>query len=86
MILTSCASSETFIINGEKTVVRPYGWANKQSRKNENIIYEVSVGNVVWSILGFETVVLPVWLTGWQLYEPVRLKDPNEMGKYDDIF
>lgn len=88
LILTSCASSQTFIIDGEKTVVEPYGWANKQTRKNENVVYEVSLGNVIWSIIGFETIIVPVWLTGWKLYEPVRLKTPDEMGKekFNDIF
>ena len=87
LILTSCASSKTFNIDGEKTVVKPYGWANKQNRKFDNVVYEVSLGNVVWSILGFETIVVPVWLTGWQLYQPVRLKTPDEMGlqKFNDI-
>jgi cytidyltransferase-like protein len=33
-------------------------------------------------------IVVPVWLTGWQLYQPVRLKTPDEMGlqKFNDIF
>lgn len=52
LILTSCAESQTFIIDGE------------------------------------ETIVIPVWLSGWELYEPVRLKTPKEMGveKFNDIF
>lgn len=88
LILTSCAESQTFIIDGEETIVEPYGWANKQVHKNDSVVYEVSVGNVVWSILGFETIVIPVWLSGWELYEPVRLKTPKEMGveKFNDIF
>lgn len=75
LIVSSCASSKTFQINDQSVDVKPYGWANKKARHNENVIYEVSLGNVVWSIIGVETVVIPVWLTGWQLYQPVRLKD-----------
>jgi hypothetical protein len=66
------------MIEGEAKVVRPYGWANAKARKNENVIYEVNAGNVVWSILGIQTIILPVWLTGWQLYEPVDVKPESK--------
>jgi hypothetical protein len=74
MLLTSCAQSRVLVIDGQSTIVKPYGWANKNTRYNEKVIYEPSLGNVVWSIIGVETVVLPVWLTGWQLFEPVKVK------------
>jgi hypothetical protein len=73
-LLTSCAQSRVLTIGGQETVVKPYGWANAKARKNENVVYETSLGNVVWSIFGFQTIVLPVWLTGWQLFEPVKVK------------
>lgn len=75
LLFTSCASSRTFQIGGQQTVVQPYGWVNKKARYNENVVYEINAGNVVWSILGVQTVVLPVWLTGWQLFEPVKVKE-----------
>lgn len=80
IMVSSCASPKTFVIDGQKTQIKPYGWANKESRYNEKVIYEVSFGNIVWSVLGIETIVLPVWLTGWQLFEPTRLKTPQELG------
>lgn len=75
LILSSCASSKTFQIDGQDVNVKPYGWANKKARYNDKIMYEVSLGNVIWSAIGFETIVLPIWLTGWQLFEPVKLKE-----------
>lgn len=78
LILSSCASSKTFQINGENVEVKPYGWANKKARHNENVVYETSLGNVVWSIIGIETIIVPVWLTGWQLFEPVKLKENKQ--------
>jgi len=81
LILTSCADSKVLFINGEKTLVKPYGWANKESRYNENVIYEVNPGNIVWSIIGIETIFIPVWLTGWQLFEPVKVKEENKVNK-----
>jgi hypothetical protein len=41
------------------------------TEKNPNIHYEISIGNVVWSILLFETVVFPVYFIGWSIYNPV---------------
>lgn len=75
-LLMSCADSKEFKISKEKTIIaEPYGWANYEARKDPNVIYEVCIGNVIWSIIGFETVIIPVWLSGWQIYEPVKLKD-----------
>jgi hypothetical protein len=75
VILSSCASSKTFQIDGQAVEVKPYGWANKEARYNDKVVYEVSLGNVIWSAIGIETIVLPVWLTGWQLWQPVKLKE-----------
>lgn len=78
LIFSSCASSKTFQIDGQAVEVKPYGWANKETRYNDKVVYEVSLGNVVWSVIGFETIVLPIWLTGWQIYEPVKLKEQTD--------
>jgi len=74
LLFASCADEKTFIIDGKSVIVEPYGWANADLMKNDSVIYQVNVGNVVWSIIGFETVVAPVVLTGWYLYEPVKKK------------
>ena len=78
MLFTSCAKSKTLTINGKAVTVKPYGWANSEAQKNDKVIYQVSVGNVVWSIIGFETVIVPVWLTGWELFEPVRVREGSK--------
>ncbi len=72
-MLTSCADSKTFNINGKDVEVEPYGWMNPDT-KNDSINYRVNTGNVVWSVLAFETIVVPVILTGESLYEPVSKK------------
>jgi hypothetical protein len=81
LILSSCANSKVLVINNQETLVKPYGWANKEARYNEKVVYETNLGNVVWSILGFQTIVLPVWLTGWQLFEPVKVKEETKVNK-----
>lgn len=90
MIFIGCADEKTFYLNDPiKTAMsgdtiraihaEPYGWANYEARKDKNVVYEVCLGNVIWSVIGIETIFIPVWLSGWQLYEPVELKDcaPN---------
>lgn len=75
-----CADSKTFEKTDDfgrtiKIYVEPYGWANEEAKRVPGVVYQVNAGNVVWSILLFETIVAPVWLTGWYLYEPVRLEN-----------
>ena len=74
-LFTSCADSKKMVIKGEEVTVEPYGWANQEVQYNENVVYQINGGNIVWDILLCETIIVPVWLTGWQLYEPVKVKD-----------
>lgn len=64
LMTVGCATDQN--INGKK--IAPYGWANMDT-KVPGVHYHVSVGNVVWSVITFETVVVPVVLTGWYLFE-----------------
>lgn len=73
-LCASCADSKVFErVDGTKFVAEPYGWANYQSKKIEGVTYEACFGNIV----AIETVIVPVWLTGWELYQPVSYTDPN---------
>jgi hypothetical protein len=78
ILLTSCAQSKVLTIQGQPTVVKPYGWVNSKARKNENVIYEVEEWSIIWSILGVRTIVVPIWLTGWKLFEPVDVKPESK--------
>jgi len=69
-IISSCADSKEIDINGKMEHVEPYGWADYQDLKNDSVIYKVSVGNIVWSVLLCQTIVVPIWLTGYGFYEP----------------
>lgn len=73
-LFVGCADSKQMNINGKDVIVEPYGWMNESSMKNDSVIYQVNPGNVVWSIICMETVVVPVVLTGNYLYEPIRKK------------
>lgn len=66
LAMMSCADSKTFErADGTKFVAEPYGWANYQSNKIEGVTYEACFENIVWDIVAIETVIVPVWLTGW---------------------
>lgn len=72
MLLASCANSKRFKdANGNSFVAETYGWADYDTQKVPGVRYEVSTGSVVWSVIFSETMVIPIWLTGWDLYEPV---------------
>lgn len=77
-LCVACADSKTFErADGTKFIAEPYGWANYQSKKIEGVTYEVCFGNIVWDVIAAETIVIPIWLTGWELYEPVSYVEPN---------
>jgi len=65
MLLISCA--DTKIIEG--TAYTPKGLFT-MDEKDKNIKYNISMGNVIWSCIFSETLVVPVVLCGWYLWEP----------------
>ncbi len=86
LLLSSCANSKTFKLENvtkstgehvlyETITVVPYGWWDVDELKNPNIIYKPCVGNIVWSVILCQTIVVPIWLTGWEFYEPIKVKD-----------
>lgn len=77
LIFCSCAEEKIFTVEGKEITATPYGWANEDARKVDNVVYEISAGNVACSIIFCETIIIPIWLTGWQLYEPVRIDTSN---------
>ena len=80
LVLTSCADKKK--IDG--TVYKPYGIVNEDACKNDSIVYQVSPGSVICSILFCETIVVPIYTLGWDLFEPVRkvgvVIDPKMKG------
>lgn len=74
MMMASCANSKTFKkADGSIVTAKPYGWF-QPGDKMDSVNYELCVGNLVWSVAGAGTIVLPVVLTGTQLYEPVSME------------
>jgi hypothetical protein len=75
MLLTACGQTLTV----ERKTYPTYGFANSDTSKSKDVCYEASFGNIVLSILLIETVIAPVYFIGWDIMNPVRLKQgPND--------
>lgn len=73
-----CASNMTI----EGKTYSTYGYFDKDSKKNDSIQYEVSTGSVIVGIVFCETIVVPVYLAGWDLWQPVgkKILNPSDKG------
>ena len=67
--LTACGDSK--VIDGK--VYDTYGMFN-EDEASPDIEYRIIKGNVVWSILTVESVLLPIYFIGFSLYEPIGKK------------
>ncbi len=59
-----------------------FGLANREEMENPKIKYEISLTNAIVAGLLCETIVVPIYVVGWDLWVPVGLKsqDPNLKG------
>lgn len=86
LLFTSCSSSKTFKApveitadDGTKSVVEqnitatPYGWLNKSDRI-DGVAYRANFGDIFWSVIFCETIIVPILITGLDIMEPVGLK------------
>ncbi|MGY8988272.1 MAG: hypothetical protein ACKVG7_06915 [Flavobacteriales bacterium] len=70
IFLFACSESKMYDINGKTVLVQPYGLVDGGSI--DGIIYEVSPTNILAAIIFAPTVVVPLYIVGWDLYEPQR--------------
>lgn len=74
LALTACGADDKTI---DGITYGTYGVVNQTEMRNPNIQYEMSGWSIFWSIIFSETVVVPIYFIGWDLYEPVTKKDPS---------
>ena len=55
-----------------------YGLFNGNDERNPDIEYRLIIGNVVWSVIFCETIVVPLYFFGFSLYEPVGKLDKDK--------
>lgn len=68
LALSSCAEKK--MIDG--VMYKPFGLANEETHRVDTIQYEISAGSVIVAIILSETIIAPVYIIGWDLWEPVR--------------
>ncbi len=79
LLLTACGKP----LAVEKTIYPTYGLLNEGTKKSKNVCYELS-GNVIWSLILIETVVAPIYFIGWDIFNPIRLKNgPDDKCTFD---
>jgi hypothetical protein len=85
VLLVGCGQPQYLGEPGQNKILYPtYGLINESSSKSKNVCYEISVGNVIWSIILIETIIFPVYFIGWSLWNPVRLKKgPDDQCAFD---
>jgi hypothetical protein len=76
IMVSGCGESKT--INGIE--YDTYGLFNKADYRNPEIKYNIIVGNIVWSAILVETIIIPIYFMGFSLYEPVRAKTEKEIS------
>lgn len=48
-----------------------YGFFNAAEKRNPAIDYEVSAGSVFWAIVFSESIIIPLYIVGYDLFQPV---------------
>lgn len=74
-LFSGCANDRNIeLADGKKIHATPYGIFDKDEMKKEGVEYKVSGGNVILGVIFFETIIAPIVIFGWYLYEPVGAK------------
>jgi len=61
--------------DGSTRTVPPYGLINelsKDGKQDMDVVYKISVGDVVLSVIFCETIIIPIISLGYNLWEPVE--------------
>ena len=73
LVLSGCGNTK--IIRGIE--YNTYGLANQSDRQNPDIEYELSLGSVFWAVIFSETIIVPLYVILYDLYQPVGPKYPS---------
>ena len=74
LLLAGCGESKQLGEDSARKLYPAYGIINEKSNRSRHVCYEIPLLNILAGILLVETVFVPVYIIGWDLYEPVRLK------------
>jgi hypothetical protein len=71
IMLSACGNTK----NIEGVVYDTYGVANESDKRNPDIEYEISVGSIIVAVIFSETVIIPIYVILFDLWQPVRKID-----------
>lgn len=54
-----------------------YGFLNAGTSKSNDMCYETSIGNVVWTVILSESIIFPIYFVGFSIFNPIGPKDAN---------
>lgn len=80
LLLSACGQPQSLNVNGNTKHYPTYGFFNESTDRSKNVCYEVSVGNIVWSIILIETIIAPIYFIGFSLFNPVSVKTDKGCG------
>lgn len=72
LALSGCSDA----LNTNGTTYHPYGLLNSE-KKSDQVCYDTNVADVVLGVIFIETAVVPIYVFGFNVKEPVKLKDKN---------
>lgn len=75
LTLVGCADERQI----DDKVYETYGLANQDEIKDPNIVYRADVGSIVCAVIFSETLIVPVYIIGWDLWEPVRRRETTRI-------
>ncbi|HRU29199.1 MAG TPA: hypothetical protein P5082_09545 [Treponema sp.] len=74
-LAASCAQPKSIVFkDGTVQTVPPYGIINellKDGKKNEKVLYQLSVKDITLSVILSATIIVPIILLGYNLWEPI---------------
>jgi hypothetical protein len=80
-LFASCANEKVLPISHkgktEQVKIIPYGFFNME-QKNDQVLYRLSAAGIILGIILCETIIVPVIVAGWYLWEPISTISNND--------
>ncbi len=74
LILVGCG--DTKVIDGVE--YDTYGFINQDEKHNPDIEYELAIDSIAMATCFVETLIVPIYVFGFDLYEPVGVRDHSK--------
>lgn len=72
LAIASSGCAESMVIDGRK--YKPYGALNESEVHDSRVQYQPSMSSITWALILCETVVVPIYVFGFAMYEPIGPK------------